>query len=177
MENEALREFDPAEEGTLPIGEEAPPEGGRSPFAAEEEVSAEEAAAEEEATAEEAGESEAYGEDAYAALAAADLAALRASAPSLALPGDLRELSDPGRYGALREAGLSPLEAYLATEGQRLLARQKDSRAHLAPSVTRTAARGGGRIATGDLLAARDLFPSLSDGEIEALWRRAKSVH
>ena len=115
------------------------------------------------------------GEECYAALAEADLATLREEGMGLRLPQSLTDLSDPARYGALREAGLSPLEAYLATEGMHLL-RERDGRTHLSPTVGRTAAPSGGRMATGDLLLGRDLFPSLSDGEIESLWRRARGA-
>ncbi len=112
----------------------------------------------------------------YESLASSDLAAIRAGAVGIRVPASLTELSDPARYGALREAGLSPLEAYLATEGTSLLSAARDGRTHLSPTVSRAAARTGGRMATGDLLSARELFPSLSDGEIESLWRRARGA-
>ena len=102
-----------------------------------------------------------------------DLAALRAALPELASLASLTEISSPARYGELRELGLSPLEAYLASEGKRALGRAGDSRAHLVSSIGRTAATGS-RIGSAELSAARDLFPSLSDSEIEALWRRVE---
>ncbi len=102
-----------------------------------------------------------------------DLAALRAALPELATLASLTALSAPARYGELRELGLSPLEAYLAPEGHRALSRPGDNRAHLVSSIGRTAATGS-RIGSAELSAARDLFPSLSDSEIEALWRRVE---
>ena len=108
----------------------------------------------------------------YRRLAEEDLLALAAAVPGLAGAESLSVLSDPFRYGELREAGLSPLEAYLATEGKRLLSRPRDNRAHLVSSLGRTASAAGGRISAAELSAARDLFPGLGDGEIEALWRR-----
>ncbi len=172
MENEPLtRENDSPEaireEEVLPASEEISETEEVLP-ASEEEYP--ESTPNEEDTEEPAGEDGDY----YARLAEEDLAAIRAAAPGLCLPESLGDLKDPYRYGELREAGLSPLEAYLAVEGRRLLSLRTDGRAHLAPTVSRTAVRVGGRMATGELLAARDLFPSLSDGEIEALWRRTR---
>ena len=112
----------------------------------------------------------------YQRLAEEDLAVLRAAVPELAGAASLSALSDPGRYGELREAGLDPLEAYLATEGRRLLSRPRDNRTHLVSSLGRTASSAGDRIGAAELHAARDLFPGLGDGEIEALWRRARSA-
>lgn len=136
-----------------------------TPEASPEEVTPEGTPAEEEAAEEEAAPD-------YRKLAEEDLLALRAAVPELRDAESLSALSDPGRYGELREAGLSPLEAYLATEGRRLLSRPRDNRAHLVSSLGRTASAAGGRISAAELHAARDLFPGLGDGEIEALWRR-----
>ena len=108
----------------------------------------------------------------FATLEREDLAALAEALPTRRLPTSLAELENPERYGELREAGLSPLEAYLATEGHRLIGRPQDSRRHLSTTVGRAARLGGERIGSAELSAARELFPSLSDGEIEALWRR-----
>ena len=110
----------------------------------------------------------------YQRLAEEDLLVLRAAVPELAGAVSLSALSDPGRYGELREAGLDPLEAYLATEGRRLLRRPRDNRTHLVSSLGRAASTAGDRIGAAELHAARDLFPGLGDGEIEALWRRAR---
>ena len=108
----------------------------------------------------------------YERLAEEDLLVLRAAVPELREATSLSVLGDPGRYGELREAGLDPLEAYLATEGRRLLRRPRDNRTHLVSSLGRTVSSAGGRISAAELHAARDLFPGLGDGEIEALWRR-----
>ena len=107
----------------------------------------------------------------FAELERADLAVLAESFPSMRGSSSLLSLKNPARYGELRELGLTPTEAYLASEG---LPRERagDSRAHLAPSLGRSARPTGGRISVGEMEAARDLFPSLSDREIEALWRR-----
>ena len=128
-----------------------------------------EGAAEEQATAEP--------ERDFAALAARDLSALCEAFPELTGMASLAELPEPERYGELREAGLSPIEAFCASHHKILISRRTDNRAHLSPSVGRTASTAGGRISAAALSDARDLFPSLSDREIEALYRRVNPTH
>ena len=111
----------------------------------------------------------------YQRMAEEDLAALRAAVPELAGLSSLAELSDVSRYGALREAGLSPVEAYCAMHAKRLLqGRTGDNRAHLAPSMGRTTSAVGAHLSARELDEARALFPSLSDREIEGLYRRVR---
>lgn len=166
-------------EGTsrLALGEEEPVTEQTPPC---EEATAEDTAPEENTAPEEdtAAEESPMQEDdsevttvSYEALEEEDLRTLRGDFPELADTVSLSALSDPVRYGELRELGLSPREAYLATEGRRTV-RQRDTRSHLGSSVGRTASPAGGRLGAAELYAARDLFPSLSDGEIEALFRR-----
>ena len=111
----------------------------------------------------------------FATLEAADAAALAAVFPRRFGTGDLSGLENPERYGELREAGLSPLEAYCASHYEALLARRpRDTRAHLDSCAVRTAKSGADRMSATELSAARELFPSLSDGELEGLYRRAR---
>ena len=51
----------------------------------------------------------------YAAIAEEDLRILKEEFPELYGASDITELDDPLRYAALRDLGLSPREAYLAT--------------------------------------------------------------
>lgn len=160
-------------EGTsrLALGEEEPVTEQTPPC---EEATAEDTAPEEDTAAEEPPMQEDDSEVtpvSYEALEEEDLRTLKGDFPELADTVSLSALSDPVRYGELRELGLSPREAYLATEGRRTV-RQRDTRSHLGSSVGRTASPAGGRLGAAELYAARDLFPSLSDGEIEALFRR-----
>lgn len=131
-------------------------------------------------TAEE-GEAPDEGTDAlpdYAATAAEDLVILRREVSELSELSSLSALPDPARYGELRELGLTPTEAFFATAGRgRSERRTQESRAHLASSVGRAASTAGARLSAAELLEARDLFPSLSDREIEALYRRAVARH
>ena len=167
-----------AENGEAPLsppGDEAIAEGAPTPTgetAEEGEEAAKEADTREE---EDAATPAAEKMPDYAQMEREDLAALAAAYPTLSPLSSLAELDDPVRYGELRELGLAPKEAFLAVGGGRLLARgAQDTRAHLATAVGRAAAPAGGRLSAGELAAARDLFPSLSDGEIEALYRRVE---
>ena len=114
--------------------------------------------------------------DDYASLAEADLTALRAAFPALSGMASVAELPEAERYGELREAGLAPIEAFCASHHKILIPRKEDNRAHLSASIGRTASVGGTRIGAAALTEARDLFPSLSDREIEALYRRVTSA-
>ena len=108
----------------------------------------------------------------YEALAAADLAEIKQKFPAMRNLTHLSEIENAERYGALRDAGLTAEEAFLATNYARLTRRAGDNRAHLAGSMPRSNAAPMGRMSYGELVAARELFDGLSDREIEALWRR-----
>ena len=108
----------------------------------------------------------------YEELAEADLAQLRAQFPQLSRISHLSELDNPRRYAQLREAGLSPKEALLATDDSRLRQRRYDNRAHLHSAVPKGAC-GGAAMTASELSAARNLFEGLSDAELASLYRRA----
>lgn len=107
----------------------------------------------------------------YAALASEDLSRLRKEFPELSSLGDLTELEDPVRYGALRELGLTPREAYLATTTPRPLPRY-DNRSHLRSAIPRTVTAREDGMSEGELLQARDLFTGLSDSELHRLYQK-----
>lgn len=109
----------------------------------------------------------------YAAMAASDLSEIQGAFPELRHLKSLAELQGLERYAELREAGLSATEAAAATQYERLRRPKEDTRAHLSSSVPLHTAAESRRISLGELSAARDLFPSLSDREIEALYKRA----
>lgn len=103
----------------------------------------------------------------YAALARADARELRGEFPELSSLSSITELDDPIRYGALRDLGLTPAEAYLATKKRR----ESDNRSHLRP--TRSVARGAAPLMTeAEMSAARELFSGISDSEIRQLYKR-----
>ena len=136
-------------------------------------------ATETEPTAEEvAGEPQENAEDApfedaeidYAALAREDLAALKSEFPALTGLSSLTELKDPVRYAELRDLGLSPKEAFLATGGSPQ--RKSDNRAHLRSAVPRIGALGDSSLSAGEMAEARRLFSDLNDAEIHRLYKK-----
>ncbi len=106
----------------------------------------------------------------YAALEAADMEVLKKEFPELAELCSLTELEHPARYGTLRELGLSPKEAYLATEHRR--AKEVDNRSHLRSAIPHAVGTSGEVISASELAAARELFLGLSDHEIRKLYKK-----
>ena len=81
----------------------------------------------------------------------------------------LTDLKNPVRYGALRDLGLTPTEAYLASGGRK---EKIDNRAHLQSSVPRRTSSSFSEIPPSDLNAARELFSDMNDSEIRALYKK-----
>ena len=108
-----------------------------------------------------------------ARMAEADLLALRQDFPEMAGADSLLCLRNPARYGALRDLGLSPAEAYLASGARRPL--PQDNRAHLHSAVPSPMGGGGDGMSYGELSAARELFAGLPDSEIRRLYQRVKA--
>ena len=106
----------------------------------------------------------------YAALAEADLAALKAQFPALEGITSLTMLDHPVRYGELRELGLSPKEAYLATGGH--VRKKSDNRSHLYSAVPRASAAALGLPSAKEMEDARRLFSDLSDAQIHRLYKK-----
>lgn len=104
----------------------------------------------------------------YGALIESDLNTLRSQFPELGGINDITELNNPLRYAALRDLGLTPEEAYLATAKRRA----QDTRAHLRSAHGRNAATPLGMMSQHEMSAARDLFPGLSDAEIQRLYKK-----
>lgn len=105
----------------------------------------------------------------YAGLAASDLATLKEEFPELQDLSDLSELRGAARYGALRDLGLSPREAYLAT---RPAAFEPNNRSHLKSRVPKAAYGDFAGMTPSELSAARELFSGLSDSEIRKLYQK-----
>ena len=81
----------------------------------------------------------------------------------------ITDLKNPLRYGALRDLGLTPKEAYLASGGRK---ERTDNRSHLSSSVPRKTAAAFSEIPRAELDAARELFSDISDSEIRNLYRK-----
>ena len=104
----------------------------------------------------------------YVALMQSDVEALKAEFPELAGIRDVTDLNNPLRYAALRDMGLSPEEAYLATAKRA----NKDTRSHLKAAYGKSAGASGVTMSPFELAAARDLFPGKNDAELQKLYRR-----
>ncbi len=105
----------------------------------------------------------------YAEIVESDLRALRAAYPELGEIKSITELENPLRYAELRDLGLSPKEAYLATGGHR---RRADNRAHLSSAVPRGAGSPRSNMTHAELERARELFPGLGDAELHGLYKK-----
>ena len=103
----------------------------------------------------------------YAAVVEEDIRILKEEFHELAYLSDITELNDPLRYAALRDLGLTPAEAYLATAKRQ----KKDNRSHLIATRTLSTARVGS-MTDAELSAAREIFSGVSDAEIRKLYRR-----
>ena len=97
-----------------------------------------------------------------------DLEELLDEFPELSDLRDASELSDPIRYGKLRDLGLSPKEAYLATSGRK---RVIDTRAHLSGTKPRPL-NTSSKIPGYAVRCIRDLFDGISDEEIIKLYKK-----
>lgn len=107
-------------------------------------------------------------EEDYARIEREDLEELALLFPEVKGKRSITELKNPLRYAALRDLGLTPREAYLATEGVR---RSTDNRGHIISRVPASAG-GGGALSGKELSAARELFSGLSDREIQRLYKK-----
>lgn len=103
-----------------------------------------------------------------------DLDALAKEFPELSGCESISELDGALRYGELRELGLSPREAYLATRPA--ATKVKSARAHLTPAAPSAKRSFASAMPHRELKLARELFAGLSDSEIEALYRRVNQA-
>ena len=105
----------------------------------------------------------------YGALATRDIEEIHAHFPDSRHIKTVHALDNPERFAELRDLGLSAYEAYLATQSQR---RVRDNRAHLKGSVPRGASGPAISMSIGELDSMRDVFGTLSDSEIQSLYKR-----
>ena len=104
----------------------------------------------------------------YESLIASDVAKLKSEFPELKGIKNVTELNNPLRYAALRDLGLSPEEAYLATARRS----KSDTRSHLKSAHGRNAAAGTHGMSYVELTVAREIFPGKTDAELERLYKR-----
>ena len=115
----------------------------------------------------------------YAAMEAADLAELQKRYPDIRL-NSLRDLKNLGRYGELRDMGLSAAEAFMATNAEMLEKRAEETGAARAASkahMTTVSKKSGGtnepQMTDEELAIARDFFPDMSDEQIQKVYKKA----
>ena len=82
--------------------------------------------------------------------------------------GEVGITENDERYRELRALGLTPKEAYFASASRTY---RFDSRAHLKTAVPKAAKSPVGAMSLREIAEARELFPGLSDREIENLYR------
>ena len=107
----------------------------------------------------------------YEEIIASDLAVLRSEFAELKNLGDITDLDNPLRYAELRDLGLDPREAYLATAKRT----RRDNRSHLTTAYGRNAVTPIGSMSQRELSEAREIFNNLSDSEIQRLYRKVTS--
>lgn len=98
-----------------------------------------------------------------------DIQELRRDFPELSEIESVTELSNPIRYAALRDIGLSPAEAYILTS--RAIPRQ-DNRAHLTSSVPKAAKSPDTGLGTREMEDLRQIFGDISDADIYKLYKK-----
>lgn len=106
----------------------------------------------------------------YGNLIEEDLRVLREKFPELRNIEDITELENATRYGALRDLGLTPEEAYRATATEKNS--KRETRAHLKSSAPRHALSPNAAMSYRDMEIARSLFSDMSDSEIQRLYKK-----
>lgn len=104
----------------------------------------------------------------YEALITSDVNTLKAQFPELKGIKDITDLNNPLRYAALRDLGLTPEEAYMATAKRQA----QDTRSHLRSAHGRSAGVGVGMMSQYELATARELFPGMSDSDLQRLYKK-----
>ena len=102
----------------------------------------------------------------YEALILEDVKALKNEFYELSGLSDITELENPLRYAELRDLGLSPAEAYLATKKRR-----DDNRSHLR-AIHNVKSTHQNTMSDSELASCRELFGNISDAEIRRLYKR-----
>ena len=105
----------------------------------------------------------------YEELMKSDMRELISLFPQLYGKSSITELDNPLRYAALRDLGLSPKEAYLATA---TYPPAYNNRSHLQSAVPRAAGTSPDILGAREMEAARELFSGLSDREIQKLYKK-----
>jgi hypothetical protein len=126
-----------------------------------------------------AGEEQKDAPDANALKADGDVADINKAFPGLGIK-TLAGLKNLRRYGELREMGISPVEAFCATNAEMLQksaeqigAGKATGKAHLQSVAKKTGARAASQMTNAERRAAREMFDEMSDADLEKLYARA----
>ena len=103
----------------------------------------------------------------FAKIVVEDIKALKEEFSELSELSDICELDNPLRYAALRDLGLSPAEAYLASSKRH----KKDNRSHLVATRSVSVSQSGS-MSDAELSMAREIFGGISDTEIRKLYKK-----
>lgn len=109
------------------------------------------------------------GEIDYEELMRSDIRELKDEFPELEGVESIAGLENPLRYAALRDMGLSPREAFLASSYR---PKRTDNRSHLRKSVPGGAKGRQNGMSRAELIYARELFSGMSDSDIYSLYKR-----
>lgn len=97
-----------------------------------------------------------------------DIAELKEEFSELHSISDISQLPNPTRYAALRDLGLTPKEAYLATSP----VKKADTRSHLRTGVPHISRSPVSSMTRREWQIARALFEDMTDSDIEKLYRK-----
>lgn len=117
----------------------------------------------------------------YEELKKADLAAIQAVYPEAKQYDDVERFPNFKRFGELRDKGLTPIEAYVATHPEKVgesaaaAAKQRSlngTKQHLRSAVPRRSSDNSIKMSRSTLEYWRGIFPEKSDKEIAALYKQ-----
>ena len=96
----------------------------------------------------------------------ADIDAINSRFPDAKI-SSLEDIKNSSQYVALRDKGVSPEEAYAQA-----IQPKEDGKKHMTATASKTTPSRGAQMTAFEKKAARDLFPGMSDAEIQKLYKR-----
>lgn len=117
----------------------------------------------------------------YEEMAKNDLQEIKRLFPSFSGISHLGEIERASRFGEMREAGFSVEEAFMATNYEKVFAsvikkaRMANGKSHLTSTVPAASGSTDSGMTSEEMRAAKEMFSTLSEKEIQSLYKRAKS--
>lgn len=117
----------------------------------------------------------------YEEMAQNDLQEIKRLFPSFSGISHLGEIERASRFGEMREAGFSVEEAFMATNYEKVFAsvikkaRMANGKSHLTSTIPAASGSTDSGMTSEEMRAAKEMFSTLSEKEIQALYKRAKS--